>query len=146
MGFASAPGLGHEPSAMKPSRPFLHAARIVDAILFWPVLALVVWGELSSSSEGLLFRLVGQINDKILHFNSYFVLGAMAGAALKSRKPVIWTVVGLICLGGVLEIIQSYVGRDMSFWDETANAAGAIGGAVIARIIVEPLRRRWAYK
>jgi len=124
----------------------LHAARIVDAILFWPVLALVVWGELSSSSEGLLFRLVGQINDKILHFNSYFVLGAMAGAALKSRKPVIWTVVGLICLGGVLEIIQSYVGRDMSLWDEMANAAGAIGGAVIARVILEPLRRRWAYK
>jgi len=146
MGFASARGLGHEPFPMKPLPLLLHVARIADAILFWPALALVIWGELSSSSEGLLFRYFGAINDKVLHFLSYFLLGAMVGAALKSRRPVIWAVVGLICLGGLLEIVQSYVGRDMSFWDEMTNAAGAIGGAVIARIVVEPLRRRWAYK
>jgi VanZ family protein len=131
---------------MKPSRPFLHVARIADAILFWPVLALVIWGELSSSSEGLLSRYLGAINDKLLHFNGYFVLGAMAGGALKTRKSAIWAVVGLICLGAALEVIQSYVGRDMSLWDEMANSTGAISGAVIARITIEPLRRRWEYK
>jgi hypothetical protein len=128
---------------MKPSRPFLHVARIADGILFWPVLALVIWGELSSSGEALLFRYFGAINDKVLHFNAYFILGAMAGGALKTRKSAIWAVVGLICLGGALEVIQSYVGRDMSLWDEMANSAGAFGGAVIARITIEPLRRRW---
>jgi VanZ family protein len=131
---------------MKPSCPFLHVARIADAILFWPVLALVIWGELSSSGEGLLSRYFGAINDKVLHFNGYFILGAMAGGALTTRKSAIWAVVGLICLGGVLEVIQSYVGRDMSLWDEVANSAGAISGAVIARITIEPLRRRWEYK
>jgi len=131
---------------MRPFRSVLHAVRIVDAVLFWPAMALVVYGELSSRPERLFFSLFGAINDKVLHFEAYFMLGAMAAAALKSRKPVVWAVVGLIILGGVLEIIQSYVGRDMSFFDELANTTGAVSGAVIARLIVEPLRRRWAYQ
>ena len=129
---------------MKPSRSFLHAVRVADAILFWPAVALVIYGELSAGPERLFSTLFGDINDKILHFEAYFVLGAMAGAAFRSRKPVLWGVVGLIVLGGMLEIIQAQVGRDMSLLDEAANAAGALSGAVIARLVVEPLRRRWA--
>ena len=128
---------------MRVSRPFLHVVRIADAVLFWPAAALVIYGELSSRPERLFFTLFGAINDKVLHFEAYFVLGAMAAAAFKSRKPVLRAVIGLILLGGVLEIVQSYVGRDMSIWDELANTAGAISGAVIARMMVEPLRRRW---
>ena len=128
---------------MRVSRPFLHVVRIADAVLFWPAVAVVTYGELSSQPERLFLTLFGFINDKVLHFEAYFVLGAMAAAAFNSRKPVLRAVIGLILLGGVLEIIQSYVGRDMSIWDELANTAGAISGAVIARMMVEPLRRRW---
>jgi VanZ family protein len=54
-------------------------------------------------------------------------------------------VVALIFLGGVLEILQGMLGRDMSVYDEMANSAGAILGATLARLAVEPLRKRLAY-
>ena len=126
---------------MKPSRPILHAVRIADAVLFWPALMLVTYGELSSQPERLLLTLFGVVNDKMVHFAAYFALGAMAAAGSRSRPLVVWAVLGLILLGGA-EIIQSYVGRDMSLLDELANSVGAIAGTIMARSLVEPLRRR----
>jgi VanZ family protein len=123
------------------SRPILHKARIVNAILFWPTLAFVVWGEiLAPQGPGLLDR----INDKALHFMAYFLLAAMASMAVKKRRTAVPAVLGIILLGGVLEIIQGYVGRDMSFYDELANTAGAIPGGIMARLIIGPLRRQYA--
>jgi VanZ family protein len=139
--FASSRKIGREGRPMKLSRPILHKARIADAILFWPVLALVIWGEIfAPPGPGLLDR----INDKILHFMAYFLLAAMASMALKSRRTAMLAVLGIIVLGGVLEIIQGYVGRDMSFYDELANTLGAIPGGIIGRLIIEPLRRQFA--
>jgi VanZ family protein len=46
---------------------------------------------------------------------------------------VVLTGLGLILLGGVLEIVQSYVGRDPSIYDELANMAGVLAGTVCAR-------------
>jgi VanZ family protein len=126
---------------MKLDRPLLHNARIADAILFWPAVTLVIWGEIFGPASPPLLE---SVNDKVLHCFSYFVLAAMASAALKRRGPAILAVIGIIILGGVLEIIQGYVGRDMSLYDELANTAGAIPGGIIARIVVEPLRRRYA--
>ena len=125
---------------MKLSHRSLHAARMVDSVLLWPALLLVIWGELTVLSPETRWP----INDKLVHFIAYFGLGAMAAAALKRRRPVILAVLGLICLGGALEIVQGWVGRDRSFLDEVANTAGAITGAGLARLIVEPLRRRVA--
>ena len=96
---------------MKLSRPLLHAARIADEILFYPALALVVWGELTGTEPHILENL----NDKVLHFLAYFGLAAMAGLAFKSRKTVLFVSLGLIGLGGILEIVQGFTGRDMSF-------------------------------
>jgi VanZ family protein len=122
-------------------RPLLHKARVAAAILFWPTLLLVIWGEIfAPPGHGLLARL----NDKFLHTFAYFLLAAMASVALKRRGPAASAVVGLIVLGGVLEIIQGYVGRDMSFYDELANTAGAVIGSILARLIIEPLRRNYA--
>ena len=69
----------------------------------------------------------------------------MAGAGFKSRKTVLLASLGLIVLGGVLEIVQGFTGRDMSFYDELANTMGVIRGAILARAIIEPLRRRLEY-
>ena len=123
----------------KSPRAVLHTARLADALLFWPVLALVIWGELQPGVPNLF----QDLSDKVLHFGAYFVLGAMAGGAVKRRGAATWAVVGLIVLGAILEVIQAYVGRDMSLLDGLTNAAGAITGASLARFAVEPLRRRW---
>ena len=69
----------------------------------------------------------------------------MAAAGFKNRRVVRVASLGLIVLGGVLEIVQGFTGRDMSSYDELANAAGVIMGAVLARAIIEPLRRRLEY-
>jgi VanZ family protein len=117
----------------------LHKARVLDSILFWPVLALVIWGELGSFGGAANIR----INDKLLHFSAYFALGMMAASAFRTRPPARIAVLALIVLGGALEILQNYVGREMSAWDQLANTAGALTGGVMGRLIVEPLRRRF---
>jgi hypothetical protein len=83
----------------KSSREFLHAARLADAVLFWPVLAFVFWGQLQRDVPAVLHG----INDKFLHFSAYFILGAMAGGAIQQRGRVNWAVLGLIVLGAVVE-------------------------------------------
>ena len=126
---------------VKTPRAFLHAARLADAVLFWPVLAYVLWGQLQPDVP----RLLEGINDKLLHFSAYFVLGAMAGGALRQPGSVKWAVLGLIVVGAAVEVIQAYVGRETSVLDAVANCAGAIAGALLARFVLDPLRRRWGY-
>jgi len=131
-----------KPPMVKPPRPILHAARLADAVLFWPVLAYVLWGELQPDVPAALQG----INDKVLHLTAYFVLGSMAAGAIGRRGHVKWAVLGLIVVGAVIEFVQAYVGRDASFLDGVANGAGAIAGAVFARSILDPLRRYWRYE
>ena len=119
-------------------RAGMHAARIAAAVAFWPTLALVVWGELTTAAD-LMFQTIG---DKMMHFAAYFGLAGMAVAAFRDRRNAVIAVFGLVTLGAVLEIVQSMVGRNASLWDEIANALGAISGGVISRVIVEYLRRR----
>jgi VanZ family protein len=136
-GFASARQKGRSGN-MTPSRALLHLARVLDQFLFYPTLAAVIWGELTGKEPAV----VGAFNDKFLHFMAYFALAAMAAAALKRRRPVVWACFGLMLLGGVLEIVQGFTGRDMSAYDELANMAGVVAGGVTARGCVEYLRRR----
>ena len=123
----------------KSPRAFLHAARLADAVLFWPVLASVLWGQLQPDVPQPLQG----INDKVLHFTAYFVLGAMAGGAFRERGRVKWAVLGLIVVGAGVEVLQAFVGRETSFLDGVTNAAGAITGALLARYVLDPLRARW---
>jgi VanZ family protein len=125
---------------MKIPRPWLHAARIADVILFYPALLLVIWGELTPRPA----EVIEGYNDKLLHFIAYFGLAAIAAIAVRRRKAAILAALGLIVLGGILEIIQGFVGRDMSLYDEFANTLGVVVGGFAARAIVEPLRRRLA--
>jgi VanZ family protein len=122
------------------SRPWLHAARITYVILFYPALLLVIWGELTPRPP----EVIEGDNDKLLHFIAYFGLAAIAAIAVRRRKAAILAALGLIVLGGILEIIQGFVGRDMSLYDEFANTLGVVVGGFAARAIVEPLRRRLA--
>lgn len=125
----------------KPPRPILHAARLADAVLFWPMLAFVLWGQLQPNVPNALY----EINDKLLHFMAYFVLGAMAGGAIRRRGRVKWAILGLIAVGAAIEIFQAQVGRETSLLDGVANGSGAIAGALLARFVLDPLRERWGY-
>ena len=129
---------------MKIPRPLLHAARIADEILFYPALILVVWGELYGAPPQVLSWL-GALEDKALHFMAYFALAGMAAAALKRRRSVYYSSLGLFVLGGVLEFVQGYTGRDMSAYDQIANTLGVVAGALITRSVVEWLRRDLGY-
>jgi VanZ family protein len=104
--------------------------------LFWPAVAVVVWGELSKGPaevEALFW-------DKALHFTAYFGLAGMICLALKADRRVIAATLGLILFGGVLEILQGFTGRDPSLLDELANTIGAVTGAGLGWLIVLLLR------
>lgn len=121
----------------RPVRALLHVARLFDAYAFWPALAVVIWGELA--------KLPGSIeaNDKLLHFIAYFGLSWLAATACRERRTAFFACLALAILGGVLEIVQNFVGRDMSAWDEVTNTIGVAVGGSLARMVVEPLRRRF---
>lgn len=96
--------------------------------LFWPALALIAWGELTPHPP----TFTEHFWDKSLHFTAYFGLASMATVVLGVRRETLWAVLALILLGGLLEILQGYTGRDPDIYDELANTLGAIGGAVVA--------------
>jgi VanZ family protein len=104
--------------------------------LFWPAVALVVWGELSSGGSQIELA----VWDKALHFTAYFGLAGMVCLALNADRRVIAATLGLILFGGVLEILQGFTGRDPDLYDELANTLGALTGAALGWIIVQLLR------
>ena len=67
-------------------------------------MALVVWGELSPRAATRF-----HIWDKLLHFTAYFGLAGIAYVALGGGRRALWSTLGLIVLGGVLEIVQGMV-------------------------------------
>jgi VanZ family protein len=104
--------------------------RRILAWLFWPALALVIWGELRSHGENL------EVWDKLLHFTAYFGLALIATVALRANRLTLWVLAGLIALGGALEVIQGLVGRDADIHDEIANTLGVLIGGVLGWGIV----------
>jgi len=107
-------------------------------ILFWPGLALIVWGELTPSPPGwtALFW------DKALHFTAYFGLASMATMVLGVQRRTLWVLLGLAILGGALEILQGYTGRDPDIYDELANVIGIASGALTAFLLTLALSGR----
>ena len=126
---------------MKIPRPWLHAARVIDSILFYPALGVVIWGEIAPHPAPDLTQ---NANDKGLHFIAYFGLAWLAAAAVTRRADAVRAGLALILLGGLLEIVQGFTGRDMSVYDEVANTIGVVMGGFAARAMVESLRRRLA--
>ncbi|HVZ92067.1 MAG TPA: VanZ family protein [Rhizomicrobium sp.] len=101
-------------------------------VLFWPALALVVWGELAPHAPNVM----PGISDKLQHFTAYFGLALLAAAALRTRRALLAAVVALVVLGGALEILQGLTGRDPEILDEAANSLGAAIGAFAGRGLI----------
>jgi VanZ like family len=107
-------------------RQWLHRLRKLDGWLIPPALLVVIYGELAHS------RLVGVLErnvwDKALHFTAYYGLSLMATIAVRADVRKYWWALGLIALGGALEIIQGFTGRDADIFDELANTIGVLVG------------------
>jgi len=107
----------------------LSAIHRLAVILFWPAIALVVWGELAKNQDAM--ALEGLFWDKALHFTAYFGLSGMVCLALKEPRRVLVAAISLILFAGALEIVQGYTGRDPDLYDEIAISGSAIGYMVI---------------
>ena len=105
--------------------------------LFWPGVALIVWGELTPSPPDLSSILAW---DKAQHFIAYFGLASMATMVLGLNRRLAGAVLGVILLGGALEILQGYTGRDPDIFDFIANLVGALCGTAIGAICWVALR------
>ena len=73
-------------------RTFLDAARFAATVLFWPILALVVWGELRLDVPTAL---QGTYYYKSPPFRHIPILSALAGR-LQAARPTEWAVFGLM--------------------------------------------------
>ena len=117
---------------------FLPWIRRVGLVMFWPALAVVLWGELTPHPP----RLPGPwVWDKFDHFTAYFGLSLLATLAWGLRRSLVWVILGLMAVGGSLEIIQSMVGRDGEWGDFLANDLGALLGFVVAAAYLAIPRR-----
>ncbi len=113
-------------------------SHVLALYLFWPAVLLVAWGELNPQPPNL----EAMVWDKALHFIAYFGLAGLATVALDARRPAVWAVLSLAILGGALEILQGFTGRDPSFYDELANILGALIGGCSGWLLMSLLQAK----
>jgi VanZ family protein len=116
---------------------FVKVFRILSLWLFWPGIALIIWGELTPNPPDLS-GVLGW--DKAQHFLAYFGLASMATMILGLRPRLAWAILGVILLGGALEILQGYTGRDPDIRDFVANTFGALSGAAVGAVFLFAMR------
>jgi VanZ family protein len=109
--------------------------RMGAAWLFPLALAVVVWGELKPSAHG------PEGWDKLLHFLAYFGLAGLAAVAFGRIRAALWAGLALAAFGGLLEIVQSFVGRDAEWGDELANVIGVCAGVAVGLAASALMRR-----
>jgi len=78
--------------------------------------------------------------DKLLHFGAYAVLGLLAAANLRVRRPSslaqgLWLWVGLAVFGAVDEMTQALVQRSPEVLDWTADIVGSAAGILVAFLL-----------
>jgi VanZ family protein len=96
------------------------------------VLLAVVGLSLNPRPESVLGPL--SVYDKVEHFVAYALLAFFAVRALFRRAQVFLALAILSCsaLGGTIELIQPYVGRNKDLYDFLVNVAGSAAGAAIS--------------
>ena len=108
---------------------FLPWIRRAGKVLFWPALAVVIWGELTPNPPELAGHLMW---DKLAHFTAYFGLALLSTLAWGLRRSLVWLFLGLVVLGGGMEILQALLGRDADWGDFFANDLGILSGLGLA--------------
>lgn len=116
---------------------FLPWVRRAGAWLFWPAVAVVAWGELTPHPPAA----AALVWDKAEHFLAYFGLSLLASLGWGLRRSLVWVFLAVVALGGTLEIIQAFVGRDAEWGDFFANDLGALTGLGAAVVYLRIPRR-----
>ncbi len=72
--------------------------------------------------------------DKLLHFSIHAANAVVAALAFPAARAYVFVLVLLFLLGPLIELLQHFVpGRDASVFDQLANTAGLLTGAIIGR-------------
>ena len=121
-------------------RKLLHQFRRLDALLVPPAVAVVVFGELTHSNVFATLEI--DVWDKALHFTAYFGLALMTTIAVRADRRALWWALGLVAMGGALEIVQGLTGRDCDIFDELANTLGVLTGLGIGWAGIAVLKAR----
>ncbi len=83
------------------------------------------------------------VSDKLSHLLTYFILGAWFALLAANRWGLLWTLLGLIGYGMLIEWLQSMTGYRYAEWgDVLANGAGTVAGSVLH---FTPLRTLFRY-
>ena len=107
--------------------------RLLSLWLFWPGVLLIAWGELTPNPP----QMGGVFGwDKAEHFIAYFGLASMASQMIGFRRRLAWAILGVILLGGALEIVQYFAGRDAELMDFVANTLGALAGTLAGALFL----------
>jgi VanZ family protein len=98
----------------------------------WLITLGVILGSLIPPAE--MHRVAPDINDKLMHAGAYFLMGMWFAGSLEPKKHG-WLAIGLIALGGLIEILQYYMGfgRDADWLDFLADGLGAVLAISLAR-------------
>jgi VanZ family protein len=111
---------------------FLPWMRRAGRWLLIPAILVVAWGELTPHPPHIADEIFGW--DKAEHFTAYFGIALLATLSWGLKRSLIWVWLGVVALGGVLEIGQFFTGRDASWLDELANSLGAATGMGLAAL------------
>jgi len=85
-----------------------------------------------------------EISDKLVHFILYFSWVVLLyfgssrgyGRPLARRKVAMYWLIA-VCIGGMMELLQKWMGlgRSADLFDAVANSAGAVVGVIFSRIV-----------
>jgi VanZ family protein len=106
------------------------------SVVFLGIVLLVVLGlSLTPHPESVLGRL--SLYDKAGHFAAYVVLSffAMRSIGRRGALPFVLAVAACTALGGLIEVIQPFVGRRMELGDFLVDLGGSTIGPVIAVVV-----------
>jgi VanZ family protein len=80
--------------------------------------------------------------DKVLHAGLYAVTAMLFFSYLikkfSFRRAIILSLILPVIYGMLMEVAQTYTGREFSFWDGAANTVGAAAG-----VLFIGFKRRW---
>ena len=71
------------------------------------------------------------VNDKVSHLTTYLILGGWFSLLASDRAALIWTILGLLFYGMLLEVLQGTTGHRFAEWgDVFANGCGILAGTL----------------
>jgi len=72
----------------------------------------------------------GEGSDKVLHLTAYGLLSFLAILKRRSFRSAVLVLVAVALLGGIIEVLQPFAGRETEVADLLANTVGTLIGGL----------------